>query len=68
MAHWVCKVTWCKGQARITLPRGLLKTVKWNDVEHVEITQLPFNMLCMERLKYAKKKGPKDSRDPAKED
>ena len=35
MPKWICKVNWSGGQFRITIPKGLVEAMKWQDAAHV---------------------------------
>ena len=37
MPKWICKVTRSGAQHRLTLPRGLLKDMRWDDVRVVTL-------------------------------
>lgn len=50
MAKYFCKVNKAKEQFRVTVPKALIKSLGWGDVEYVILERLPLSKVLMRRF------------------
>jgi len=50
MAKWVAKLSWSGGQCRVTIPKGLVKALKWEDAAIVTMVDEGGGLLGVRRF------------------
>lgn len=50
MAKYFCKVNKAKEQFRVTVPKALIKSLGWGDVEYVILERKPLGQILIRRF------------------